>query len=288
MSVSISSEVQQAELYQVGRPARETCKNAKQSYTRTKETTSPSREHKHFISMDNQTDRRQRMQPLVAARALRELIRDPEQTEQVFIIIRAMSGDSLERSYQRFLSTNTGCSILREQRKLRDRLDDRSALANLPSGSFGAAYLAFVEAGQLTAGGLVEASEVNEDLIEDPGLRLYAERLRDQHDLWHTLTGYGRDPFGEACLLAFTYAQTRNRGLGTIALIGMLKLSRELGAGVLKAMWQGFRDGRRAAWLPAQEWESLLERPLDEVRQQLHIERPDTYREILKLHMASA
>ena len=72
------------------------------------------------------------------------------------------------------------------------------------------------------------------------------------------------------------------------ALIGMLKLSRELGAGVLKAMWQGFRDGRRAAWLPAQEWESLLERPLDEVRQQLHIERPDTYREILKLHMASA
>ncbi len=29
-------------------------------------------------------------------------------------------------------------------------------------------------------------------------------------------------------------------------------------------------------------------RTVDEVRQQLQIERPDTYREILKLHMASA
>ena len=148
--------------------------------------------------------------------------------------------------------------------------------------------MAFVDEGRITADGLAEASEINEDLLIDPGLRLYAERLRDQHDLWHTVTGYGRDPFGEACLLAFTYAQTRNRGLGVIALIGMLKLSQGLGAGVFKAMWKGFRDGQQAAWLPSQDWESLLTQQLEEVRQQLQIYPPEIYREILELYTASA
>ncbi len=238
--------------------------------------------------MNNHPKNHQRMQPLVAARALRRLIKDAEQTEQVFVIIRAMSGDSLQRSYKRFLSTEGTQAILDETQHLRDVLSDRATLEKLPRDSLGRAYLAFVEEGQITADGLAEASEVNEDLIEDPGLRRYAERLRDQHDLWHTLTGYGRDPFGEACLLAFTYAQTRNRGVGVIALIGMLKLSQELGTGVFKAIWKGFRDGQNAAWLPAQNWERLLNEPLHEVRKQLRVNPPETYREILELYIAQA
>ena len=238
--------------------------------------------------MNNHPKNHQRMQPLVAARALRRLIKDAEQTEQVFVIIRAMSGDSLQRSYKRFLSTEGTQAILDEKQHLRDVLSDRATLEKLPRDSLGRAYLAFIEEGQITADGLAEASEVNEDLIEDPGLRRYAERLRDQHDLWHTLTGYGRDPFGEACLLAFTYAQTRNRGVGVIALIGMLKLSQELGTGVFKAIWKGFRDGQNAAWLPAQNWERLLNEPLHEVRKQLRVNPPETYREILELYIAQA
>ena len=106
--------------------------------------------------------------------------------------------------------------------------------------------------------------------------------MRDQHDLWHVVTGYGRDTFGEACLLAFTYAQTRNRGLGIIALVGMLKLSQELEAsGVRRAMKQAYRAGKNAAWLPQQDWESLLATPLDELRQQLNIPAPADYREVL-------
>ena len=228
------------------------------------------------------------MQPIVAARALRQLIKDPEKTEEVFVIIRAMSGNSLQHSYERFLTTEIGQKILRERRHIREILKNKKALAEYPPGSLGRAYLAFVDEGRITADGLAEASEINEDLLIDPGLRLYAERLRDQHDLWHTVTGYGRDPFGEACLLAFTYAQTRNRGLGVIALIGMLKLSQGLGTGVFKAMWKGFRDGQRAAWLPSQDWESLLTHQLEEVRQQLKIYPPEIYREILELYTASA
>lgn len=222
----------------------------------------------------------QRMQPLVAMRALKELIADPEKTEKVFEIIKAMSGNALFDAFQRFRKTETGCRILGEKQELLETLKNRDALREMEPGSLGRAYLNFVEAEQLTADGLVEASERDEEIL-DPDLRLFAQRMRDQHDLWHVLTGYGRDTFGEACLLSFTYAQTGNRGLGLIAFIGTIKIARELGSGVYKASWRAFRAGKRAAWLPQQYWEHLLAKPLEEVRQELGITPPETYREIL-------
>ena len=116
----------------------------------------------------------------------------------------------------------------------------------------------------------------------DEKVSLYAERTRDQHDLWHTLTGYGRDTFGEACLLAFTYAQTRNPGIAVIALVGMVKLTQGMGSGVKAAMWQAYLAGRRAAWLPEQDWEALLPKPIEEVRAALKIPTPQKYREVFE------
>jgi ubiquinone biosynthesis protein COQ4 len=224
-----------------------------------------------------------RMQPGVAIRALKKLIADPEQTDQVFIIIKAMSGDALERSFRRFRKTETGQKIMSEDRDLLSTLINRDALGEHALGSFGRTYLNFVETENITADGLVEASQLDEQVADTP-LRQFGERMRDQHDLWHVLTGYGRDTFGEACLLAFTYAQTKNRGVGIIALVGMYKLSRELGSGVRKAMWQAYKAGKRAAWLPQQDWEALLTQPLDEVRQQLMIEPPQSYTEVISAY----
>ena len=100
------------------------------------------------------------------------------------------------------------------------------------------------------------------------------------HDLWHVLTGYSRDTLGEDCLLAFSFAQLRNPGVAVICLIGALKISRESGESVFGANWKAFQAGRRAAWLPAQDWEELLTRPIDDVRAQLRIEAPTAYTQI--------
>ena len=227
--------------------------------------------------------RNNRMKPLVAMRALKNLINDPEKTDQVFVIIRAMSGNSLEKTFARFQKTEMGNKILSESRNLLTTLLDREKLRTYESGTLAHTYLGFVEREQITADGLVEASQ-QDDEIGEPELRLFGERMRDQHDLWHVTTGYGRDTFGEACLLAFTYAQTRNRGLGIIALVGMLKIQKELGSGVRKAMWQAYKAGKRAAWLPQQDWEHLLSVPLDEVRQQLNLPAPETYREVFNAY----
>lgn len=216
------------------------------------------------------------IQPLVAARALKTLMADPERTEQVFIILKALSGNSIRRSFLKFCGTPMGRRILNEERDLVETLRDRDALRALPSGSLGRTYLAFVEAQNLSADGLVEASETGVE-FDDPDFALYAARTRDMHDLWHVLTGYGRDTLGEDCLLAFSYAQLRNPGVAVICFIAALKISRESGESVFGANWKAFQAGRRAAWLPAQDWEALLARPLDEVRAQLRVEAPEAY-----------
>ncbi len=217
-----------------------------------------------------------RMQPLVAARALKTLIRDPEDTAQVFAIIRAMSGSSLERGFERFIRLPLGRQVIEERRSLLDTLSDREALRALPPGSLGRAYLKFVESEQLTADGLVAASDGDAGQDNEWQQR-FGERLRDMHDLWHTLTGYGRDELGELCLLAFTYAQNRNRGIGLIVLIGALKMSKHLGVGVFRAALRGYRDGRQSAWLPGEDWEALLAEPLDDLRRRLNIAEPVPY-----------
>lgn len=216
--------------------------------------------------------------PLLALRALRRLIADPERTEDVFVIIEHLAGDALARGYARFAKVPGRLALL--DHSLLEALNDRDALRALPAESLGRAYLAFVETEQLSADGLVEASEGSERIDHD-GMRRYGDRTRDMHDLWHVVTGYGRDTFGEACLLAFTQAQAENLGIAVIAVVGTLKIAKESGrVGVLRAAWQGYRAGRRASWLPAEHWEALLREPLTDVRTRLKVAPPTRYLEL--------
>ena len=217
------------------------------------------------------------LHPLEAWRALRKLLADPEQTEHVFTIVRSLSGKTILRGYNRFVATVTGRAILSEKRNLIEILGNRDYLRTLPANSLAAHYLRFVESENLSADGLVEAS-ADDQVISNENLMRYSERLRDMHDLWHVTTQHGRDVKGEVCLLAFTVAQTKNPGLALITIAGMLKIAKESrNWGIAGAAWQGFRNGMRAAWLPAADWENLLTRPLDEVRQTLSINLPTRY-----------
>ena len=224
-----------------------------------------------------------RMRPVAALVALRKLIADPEDTPRVFEVIRAMAGPSLRKGVRRFQGTAFGRRALAEKPSLLRILSDRRGLAALPADSLGHTYFEFVYGESLSAEGLVDASmdaDMQAYAFSDPNLSWFGERMRDQHDLWHTLTQYGRDPFGEACLLAFTYAQTGNRGIGLITLAAGWRLSRDLGSGVFRALWQAYQGGRHASWLPAQDWDALLRLPIAEVRRLLAIRPPSAYLEV--------
>ena len=234
------------------------------------------------------TQQQNRMQPLVAWHALRRLIADPEQTHEVFTVIRALSGPALENGYRRFAATKVGQKVLTEDIDLVDTLKNREQLATLPADTLGRHYLSFVTRENISAEGLIEASDDVEFEGSHPGLMRFGSRQRDMHDLWHTTTQYGRDELGEACLLGFTYAQTKNRGIGLICLVGSFKLAQYYGRGVYSAVWRAYKDGKKAAWLPGQDWEALLEQPIDEVRQTLNIAQPQRYNALRDVQAVAA
>ncbi|TDP49119.1 Coq4 family protein [Zavarzinia compransoris] len=218
--------------------------------------------------------------PLEAFRALRALLRDKEDTAQVFRIIDALGGPAFTKLYQRFRRLPGALALIERERSLCDVLSDRAYLASLPEGSLGRAYLAFVEREQLTADGLVAASEEGhgEREIIDPLQRRFGERLRDSHDLYHVLGQYGRDGMGEVCVLAFTHGISGNPGILLVILGGIHKFRQELPGQPVAAMArQAWKIGRAATFLPAADWEALLPQPLAEVRRQLNIGTPTLY-----------
>ena len=222
-----------------------------------------------------------RLHPIVALRAVRKLMRNREDTQQVFLLIEALRGKTTLRQFARFRQTETGRAVLGESRRLLDRLNDRASLAALPIGSLGRAYYDFMAAENLSAEGLVDMSKIDRPPAPDD-VTLFRERNREMHDLLHVVTGYGRDPLGEACLVAFSYAQTRLKGFAVIAIFAARRIARSRPVyPVRRAVFEGYRHGRTAGWLPGADWEALLVQPVEAVRAQYAVKPPNYYRTIL-------
>lgn len=230
--------------------------------------------------------------PLRALRAARILARNPDDLPQVFTILESLQGRNLHRVRARMLQSPGGRRLLEGKPDIVDRLADRAALARLPEGSLGRAYLAFVESENISAEGIRAAAAEGKvrEVPFPPPYDYVNARMRDTHDLWHAVVGYRGDVLGEAALLAFTLAQVKAPGIALITAIGLLKTRGFPEARAL--ILDGFRRGREAAWLPAQEWESLLALPLTEVRRGLTLGAPPVYTPVrsseLRSHLAAA
>lgn len=228
-----------------------------------------------------------RLQPLRAWRALRELLQDPERTELVFDITAALEGKSGIKNLKALKKSPSGQQIVADRVRWSQLLGERDTLRALPAATLGAHYAAFMDSEGLSADGLAEASEHTVDRraaadatgIDAKELAWFDTHMRDQHDLWHVVTGYHRDTFGEACLLAFTVAQTGQLGLALIAFFGALKNGEAIGyRKALAGAWEGFRRGRKARWLPATDWRTELDRPIADVRADLRLTPTRHYR----------
>jgi ubiquinone biosynthesis protein COQ4 len=160
-----------------------------------------------------------------------------------------------------------------------DLIADEDRMAAMPEGSLGAAVRDFYANEQISAKGLVAASEEAYEDVDSSGvsddLEFFGQHLRDLHDTFHVLTGYGRDLRGEVAVLSFTVPQTRNPGIAFIIFTVLRRAGFRSEMGRL--IRQGFRRGLRAAWLPGQDWEDLFLQPLDEVRERLRIGSPQEY-----------
>ncbi len=224
----------------------------------------------------------QSIRPLRAARALRELFANPDDTQQVFEIIDAMRGPALVRMRKRLQQSEQGRRLLAEQPNLIPLLSDREGLRALPEGSLGREYLAFVEAEGISAEGLVDASDISRQRNEAAELRWIRNWLRDSHDVWHAVLGYKGDLIGEAAILAFIHYQTRNIGVGMIATMAWFKIGRitDRNLGARDVIINGRLRSKKSAWFVEVPWHEWLARPIDEVRRDLGVERLTPYRTV--------
>jgi ubiquinone biosynthesis protein COQ4 len=216
-----------------------------------------------------------------AFRAVRVLLANPDDTVQVFRIMRALNNGTSQHNYHRLIQTPEGGRIAYKRVELVNKLTDRAWLSQFADGTVGAAYRDFLAHTGFSADGLQAVSmEVERDRAEETPYAWMGRRERDIHDVWHVLTGYqADDPMGELCLVAFSYAQSKGLGWAFIGLAGYLKsFGEEHGKAARRAVREGYAHGRAAKWLHAEDIETLFAEPLVAARKRLNILPPAEYR----------
>lgn len=218
--------------------------------------------------------RGRRIDWLGAGRALFELaIGRENRAELATRIGAALEGRSILRIQRQFVATPGGRALRARSGSLLDAIRDREALRALGPGSFGHAYACYMDRERLDGDALAET--VDEAYgPEDEELHYVRARIRDSHDLWHALTGYGADPLGEGAIVAFSLGQVPQNvlyALGALMLIAPMALLPRHALAWPRYMFQAWRRGRRANWLLAEPLEDLLALPLDEARRRLGI-----------------
>lgn len=216
-----------------------------------------------------------------AFEAIRKLMANGDDTTQVFRIMRALNVGNAPRNYARLIASEKGGRIAYDRVELAQRFSDPGFVASFAPGTVGAVYREFLETTGYSADGLVEISRLEpaEPDMAHP-YAWFGRRVRDTHDIWHVLTGYKADEsLGEACLVAFSFAQVGGLGwafIGGAAALKSLRVTR--GALFAKAVWEGYRHGRAAKWISGEDYLELLHEPIDAARAHLGLREPVAYR----------
>ncbi|CAK9052949.1 Uncharacterized protein SCF082_LOCUS28924, partial [Durusdinium trenchii] len=224
------------------------------------------------------------IRPLAAWKAFQGLVRNREDTRYVFAFFDAVNGRSYEQFYIRFAESEYGRRVVADPKHIGRLLMDRDTLESYGPDTFAAAYLHYLDSENLQPEGVYEANWDNapermQSLRDDwPHLYAMLYMMNLSHDLYHVLTGYGRDPLGEALLLLCSGVQTGGRGPKWLGRMAGLRIRQEIPSWpVGRMMAEAKRLADTAAHFPTTDLPALLPLPLDEARARLNIGRPALY-----------
>lgn len=148
---------------------------------------------------------------------------------------------------------------------------DIEDMLRLPRGSLGGAYARHMKAFGLRP-------DFYEQQTPRHRMNYLRMRLRQTHDIWHVITGFGTDEFGEVGLQGFYFAQFTN---GQSALIGAGAMLKSLLRGRfgdlekhVETFCEGYCAGKRAQSLLTVKWEELWQEDLEVLRQRYRIDPP--------------
>ena len=176
------------------------------------------------------------------------------------------------------LSDPTGRRILRDRPRINSSTMSLTHLRSLPANSVGRSYAAWLD-----REGVSPDTRDSVRYIDDPECAYVMQRYRESHDFLHALTGLPVMVEGEVALKAFEFANTLlpMTGLSMFA-VARLKPAERSRFFRTYLPW-ALKNGMKSEEVINVYWEEQLETDVDELRQELGIEKPVDLRETRRL-----
>jgi ubiquinone biosynthesis protein Coq4 len=207
-----------------------------------------------------------RKELLTGLQGFMAFVKNPGDTESVFDIAEAMGQTEAQAAAMEYLKSIPEVAQIIAERYISPTPNLQELLA-LPTDSLGYVYSSH----------LTEANfdpEFYRKVVIQDDFTYIALRMRQTHDIWHTVTGFGVDVMGEIGLQAFQLAQNRSPlavMLMAGALLSTIRTSGNLNT-LMQVMDRGYRMGVQAKPFLAQKWEEAWDKPLATWRSELMVE----------------
>lgn len=184
----------------------------------------------------------------------------------------------LRRLQTQMLSDPIGRQILKEMPRMTSTSLDLEQLRQLPENSIGHTYVKWLD-----REGVSPDTRVGVRYINDPELAYIFQRYRECHDFYHAVTGLPIIIEGEIAVkvLEFMNIGIPMSGLGALFAPLRLKKSQKDRLYNIYYPW-AIKSGLNAKPLINVYWEKILDKDVDEFRQEMGIEAPPDLRNLRK------
>ncbi|KAJ2917346.1 hypothetical protein MD484_g3084, partial [Candolleomyces efflorescens] len=195
---------------------------------------------------------------------------NPRRGDMVAALGETTAGPTVSWLRDRMLASAEGRKILKERPRVNSTTVDMDALARLPDGSLGKAYVTWLE-----RCGVTPDTREPVHYIDDPELAYVMQRYRECHDFYHCICNL---PVNVESELAVKYFEFANLGLpmtGLAALFGPLRLTPQKRARLFSEYvpW-ALKCGGTARSLITVYWEERWEQNVDDIKKELGLWDP--------------
>ncbi|GAA6619660.1 Coq4 family protein [Scytonema sp. NUACC26] len=202
----------------------------------------------------------------LAFRAFLHFVENPTSIEAVFAIAETLKSTQFQTQAIAHLAAIPEIQPLIQQRYLSDT-PDLAALSELPPGSLGHSYALHIQQANLDPDFYPKMQ-----VCDDASYLIL--RLRQTHDIWHVVTGFGTEGLGELQLQAFSLAQTHLPIAAAVLASGIWKILLQMPEHLdllMQSLYRAYELGQNAKPLLAQRWEQEWEKPLIQWQRDLGI-----------------
>ncbi|KAL0953293.1 hypothetical protein HGRIS_004542 [Hohenbuehelia grisea] len=197
-------------------------------------------------------------------------IADPRRGDMVAALAETTAGPSLPRLRDIMLESAEGRQILKDRPRVNSATVDMDQLAKYPQGSFGLAYVTWLE-----RCGVTPDTREPVHYIDDPELAFVMQRYRECHDFYHCICNLPVNVESELALKFFEFANLGLPMTAFAAAFGHLRLSSQKRHRLFAEFvpW-ALKCGGSARSLITVYWERRWEQNVDEMKKELGIWDP--------------